>query len=191
MKSETDNSQSSAQSRPFSLWLYLLIVFGLSWPFQIAGVVWRQSLLAVSLLNSASMVMVTVGTYLAGRYVFRDGFAGAGWRWGRWKSHLAVLGLAAVLWIVPTFIDLAAGTLKVPADLNKAKFIWVLLLPVPLLVPAFGEEFGWRGYMLPRLARRFTPRKAVLVHSIIWWAWHIPVLANVGFQAGSATADET
>jgi len=168
MKNEAGNDQSKAQSRPFSLWLYLLIVFGLSWPFQIVSAVWAKSILAAFLLNGASMVMV--GTYLAGKYVFRDGFAGAGWQWGRWRSHLAVLGLAAILWIVPACIDLASGTLKVPADLNKAKFGLVLLLPVLTLVPAFGEEFGWRGYMLPRLARRFTARKAVLFHGIFhYW----------------------
>jgi membrane protease YdiL (CAAX protease family) len=191
MKNEVDNDPSKAPSRRFSLWLYLLIVFGLSWPFQIVSAVWARSVLATTLLNSASMVMVTVGTYLAGKYVFRDGFAGAGWRWGRWKSHLAVLGLAAVLWIAPTLIDLAAGTLDVPTDLNRVKFGWVLLLPLLYLVPAFGEEFGWRGYMLPRLAQRVAPREAVVIHGIIWWAWHIPVLAGTGFQVGAAMTDET
>lgn len=191
MKSEMENDQSTAQSRPFSLWLYLLIVFGLSWPFQIISAVWAKSLLALLLLNGTSMVMVTVGTYLAGRYIFRDGFAGAGWRWGRWKYHLAVVSLAAVLWIVPTFIDLAVGTLKLPDHLNKAKIGWVLLFLSLILVPAFGEEFGWRGYMLPRLAQRFTIHKAVLLHGIVWWAWHIPLLAGTGFQVGTAATDQT
>lgn len=190
MEIEADNEKSRVESRPFSIWLYLLIVFGLSWPFQIISVVWAGSALTAFLLNGTSMVMVTVGTYLTGRWVFRDGFAGAGWSWGRWKSHLAVLGLAAALWILPTVLDLAAGTVEVPADLSKARFAWVLLLPVLTLVPAFGEEFGWRGYMLPRLAQRFTARKAVIVHSIIWWAWHMPFLAGTGYQIGAVSADE-
>jgi uncharacterized protein len=79
----------------FSLSLYLLIVFGLSWPFLIASTLWAGgNLLPTYLLNISSMIMVTVGTYLAGRYVFRDGFAGAGWSWGKPKYYLAVIGLA-------------------------------------------------------------------------------------------------
>jgi uncharacterized protein len=72
------------QTRSFSLRLFLLIVFGLSWPFQIASVMWAGgNLLPTYVLNISSMIMVTVGTYIAGRYVFRDGFAGAleAWPW--------------------------------------------------------------------------------------------------------------
>ena len=40
-------------ARPFSVWLYLLIVFGLSWPFQLASIIWGSgSLLSVYALNS-------------------------------------------------------------------------------------------------------------------------------------------
>lgn len=172
----------------FSLTIYLLIVFILSWPFQIVSAIWVKSLPTLFLLNGTSMIMVTVGTFIAGRYVFGDDFAGAGWRWGRLKYHLAVVGLAALLWIVPTLIDLVVGTLKLPNELHKIQLGWIFLFPIVTLVPGFGEEFGWRGYMLPRLALRYSGRKAVLLHSIIWWAWHLPLLAGTGVKIGIATA---
>ena len=75
--------ESSESTRSFSLVIYLLIVFGLSWPFQIASALWAGgNILPTYVLNISSMIMVTVGTYIAGRYIFRDGFAGAGWSWG-------------------------------------------------------------------------------------------------------------
>ena len=40
------------------------------------------------------------------------------------------------------------------------------------LVPAFGEEFSWRGYLLPRLLKRFTTRRALLVHGFVTCLWH-------------------
>jgi membrane protease YdiL (CAAX protease family) len=60
---------------------------------------------------------------------------------------------------------------------------------VATLLPGFGEEFGWRGYLLPRLAQRYSPRRAVLVHSFITWAWHLPVIVGMGMlTAGNAGA---
>jgi uncharacterized protein len=52
------------------------------------------------------------------------------------------------------------------------------------LLPGFGEEFGWRGYLLPHLVRKHTPRKAILLQSLIWWAWHLPVIVGIGIQQG-------
>lgn len=183
------NKQNSSSPRPFSLWLYLLIVFGLSWPFQIVAAIWGTELLPRYVLHATSMFMVTVGTFTAGRYVFRDGFAGAGWRWGKVRYWLAVIGLVLLLWLVPTILDLLVGTLKLPGRLTTGQVVWVAVFLVNF-VPAFGEEFGWRGYMLPRLAGRYSPRKAVIIHAIIWWAWHLPILVGIAVQAGLAGAEE-
>lgn len=59
------------------------------------------------------------------------------------------------------------------------------LLAAPLLAPvalaantflAFGEEYGWRGYLTPRLARRLGWVGASLVVGALWGLWHAPVL---------------
>lgn len=185
-----DHTNSSSNPRQFSLGLYLLIVFGLSWPFQIAGSIWATDLFSRYVLYSASMVMVTVGTFIAGRYIFRDGFANAGWRWGKPKHYLAVFGLVALLWIFPTLIRILMGTLE-PANLDTTKIVWLFVLPLVTLIPGFGEEFGWRGYMLPHLARRLSARKAVALHALIWWAWHLPAIVGNRVQVVVASAAET
>ncbi len=179
---------SSPSSRPFSLGLYLLIVFGLSWPFQIASAAWAMDMFSRYILNSASMVMVTVGTFIAGRYIFRDGFANVGWQWGKPKHYLAVVGLIVLLWVFPTLIRLVLGTVE-SSSVDRTQIVWLFVLPLVTLIPGFGEEFGWRGYMLPHLFR-LGARKAVALHAIIWWAWHLPVLVGTGIQAGIAGAGE-
>ena len=175
-----------ASTRSFSLSLYLLIVFGLSWPFLIASGLWAGgNLLPTYLLNISSMIMVTVGTYIAGRYVFRDGFAGAGWSWGKPEYYLVVIGLALLLWVVPTIFDVALGLSKLPVRITPSQIAWVFVLLFVTLIPGFGEEFGWRGYMLPRLAQRYGARNGVLLHGAVWWAWHLPVLISGAAAYGS------
>lgn len=171
----------SSQPRPFSPGLYLLVVFALSWPFQIAGAVWADDLLGRYSLTSVSMVMVAVGTFICGQFIFRDGFAGAGWHWGKVRHYLAVIGLVLFLWVVPSLIALGMGR-SMPSSLNTGQIIWIFVLLFVTLIPGFGEEFGWRGYLLPHLARRFTIRKAVILHAVIWWVWHLPVLIGAAAQ---------
>jgi membrane protease YdiL (CAAX protease family) len=133
------------------------------------------------------MTMVGVGAFLCGRYVFRDGFADAGWRWGEAWYYLAIVGLVFVLWVVPTFVDLAVGNVICPdAQVgSRAVGLWVFL-SVTLLLPSLGAELGWRGYLLPHLFKRMSHRKAILTHGAIWSAWHLPLLIGIGVNAGMA-----
>jgi membrane protease YdiL (CAAX protease family) len=45
----------------------------------------------------------------------------------------------------------------------------------------FGEEFGWRGYLLPRLAPLGGVWAAVIT-GIIWGLWHAPLIVLAGYN---------
>ena len=48
--------------------------------------------------------------------------------------------------------------------------LWVMLV----IVNGFGEETGWRGYLLPHLQRRWSPLVSSLIIGAVWCAWHVP-----------------
>ncbi|WP_010297354.1 CPBP family intramembrane glutamic endopeptidase [Clostridium senegalense] len=60
--------------------------------------------------------------------------------------------------------------------------IHLITLPVLLVfnlffefIMFFGEEFGWRGYLQPRLQSIFGKRLGVLILGAIWGIWHLPL----------------
>ena len=171
-------------TRPFSIGLYLVIVFAFSWPFQLAFVFLGDPFRPILLM---SMIMAGVGTFVAGRYVFRDGFEDAGWRRGRSRHYVLACGLPLLLWLVPVIIENASGLRSETWEARWATMVVNFITSfVITLVPALGEEFSWRGYLLPRLLERFTTRQALLFHGFVTWMWHVPFIVTMGFGLGAA-----
>jgi uncharacterized protein len=90
---------------------------------------------------------------------------GVRWRFGLGWYAVAIF-LTPLLWAIALAIGriLGAGVPEVRLD---------FLIPVA----AIGEEFGWRGYALPRLQHRMRPLPASLLIGILWAAWHLPYYA--------------
>lgn len=58
-----------------------------------------------------------------------------------------------------------------------------LAASVVFFFPAFGEEWGWRGYMMPKLLELMPKPAAIVVGGIIWGLWHAP-LTVIGHNFG-------
>jgi len=58
----------------------------------------------------------------------------------------------------------------------------VLIAPIINSIATFGEEFGWRAYLLPKLMP-LGGRKAMLLIGLIWGIWHWPVIL-MGYEYG-------
>ncbi|MCR5267359.1 MAG: CPBP family intramembrane metalloprotease [Lachnospiraceae bacterium] len=58
----------------------------------------------------------------------------------------------------------------------------VILGPVMNIFTSFGEEWGWRGYLLPKLMKSMPLVPSVLLSGVIWGLWYIPfVIAGLNY----------
>lgn len=44
-----------------------------------------------------------------------------------------------------------------------------------LVTGPLGEEFGWRGFLLPRLLQRYSALTSALLLGVMWEIWHFPL----------------
>lgn len=49
------------------------------------------------------------------------------------------------------------------------------------MIFTFGEEFGWRGYLLPRLSPLGGIQAAILT-GVVWGLWHAPIIVLNGYN---------
>jgi hypothetical protein len=93
--------------------------------------------------------------------------------------YYAVALIAPIAFMsVLAFVFLQTGLAKFATMAEPLTVIIVPLLLVALLLESvlgFGEEYGWRGYLLPRLMP-LGEVPASLLLGIVWGVWHLPVV---------------
>ncbi|MCI8366044.1 MAG: CPBP family intramembrane metalloprotease [Eggerthellaceae bacterium] len=64
------------------------------------------------------------------------------------------------------------------SELSTIAFVQLALVPIaPALnvFTCFGEEWGWRGYLLPHMLEKRSATFTIVVSGIIWGLWHAPI----------------
>jgi membrane protease YdiL (CAAX protease family) len=92
-------------------------------------------------------------------------------------ASLLASGVAVVLgWPPPDFASPpAVDALSLPAGMDPWLVLPVVFFQSLLLGSAMGEEFGWRGYLLPRLQARVDALRGGLLVGVVWGVWHLPL----------------
>ncbi|RKT85829.1 CAAX protease self-immunity [Saccharopolyspora antimicrobica] len=184
------------------LWVFLAVALGGAW--LIAAPLWLGLTSSFVLIASAMMFTPALGVLavrlLDRRTPAREWARETGLTFGPRPKRTVVLLLAAWFGTVlfsalavavsaalgllaldlEEFSLLAAtvGDLGAPVGVGSVVAIqlvaMVLIAPLINSVLAFGEEWGWRGWLLPRLAERGV-WPALLISGVIWGVWHAPL----------------
>lgn len=99
-------------------------------------------------------------------------------RWSRaWRAYLFAVLLPTALVTTAIVTNEVTGLGRFSA---AGSSVLQVILAVVLIIPiatasALGEEYGWRGYLLPRLLQGNEIR-ATLVTGFVWALWHLPLL---------------
>jgi membrane protease YdiL (CAAX protease family) len=119
-----------------------------------------------------------VGIALTARYEGRGGLRRLAqrlipWRSAAWWYLSVVIGYAAITaaaWQAVMYFGSAAG-----AVVDWPQFFSSLLPALARDPGPLGEEFGWRGFALPKLLERYSPLKSTLILGLIHAIWHLPL----------------
>jgi len=76
---------------------------------------------------------------------------------------------------IPVLVSLAILT-SLSFDISKFGLRTTQLLPqiVVIVLIAIGEEYGWRGFLLPRLMKKLNVFYSSIILGLIWGVWHFP-----------------
>ncbi len=186
-------------------WITALIIYltgGLADGIKLApGLPLALILLAVPYMWAPALANILT------RLITREGWKDVGIRphfkqgWPYWllgwvvPGLLTIIGAAVFFLIFPQYFDPALGTVreglaKTPALSKLSPWTFailetmggILISPIANSIATFGEEFGWRAYLLPKLMP-LGWRKAVLLLGAIWGIWHWPVIF-MGYEYG-------
>jgi uncharacterized protein len=105
--------------------------------------------------------------------VSRQGLRGSLGPLGPRRLYAMAVLIPALFTLVAALLAAVIGSGRVVTGTGKPLWSVVPVLLAGTLLSVFGEEYGWRGYLLPRLLPLGELRASLLV-GVIWGVWHFP-----------------
>jgi uncharacterized protein len=177
-------------NKSYSLVYFFILTFVFSW------LVWIPA--ALNSMGRLTLPFPTMMLVLFGAHGPLVAALMLTYKAGRWNAVKALLRagfdlrLKLVWWLVILSLPIALGWLAVwvSAQQNGFEFDRTLLSQPAMILPtffvlfffggSFQEEFGWRGFALPKLLETNNPIIASLILGVIWGVWHYPLFHIAG-----------
>lgn len=184
------------------IWLFLIITFVMTYAWTI-GLIWprtlgidlltlpQEELVINTSLTAVLMFFPALGVLIT-RLITREGFKDSMLRLNLkgnvryyligWFGPMVLTILGALLYfmVFPSeFTPDSYLTQMAAQPMPPAALVVVMLLsPWLNLIPCLGEEWGWRGYLLPKVAQRMKFLPTILLTGFIWGIWHAPIIVT-------------
>ena len=164
--------------------LYFTLVFAVSWALWFAanaatGPIVRTVLIYAGVFTPGIVALALTrlrhGASGVQRLVARLVKFDVGLRW----FAFALFFIAAVKLLVAVIVRVVTGVWPVFGT-EPIPLMFVAAIGSTLIGGQIGEELGWRGYALPRLARPLGLGPASIGLGAIWAAWHVPLFHILG-----------
>ena len=169
---------------------YFVAAYGFTWLFhgsiRALGLTFSVELKPATALYMMGLLgplagALSVSMYYGGRKAASELLRSAlRWRFG-------VVWYLCALFLIPGMLFVSIVLLNRGIPHPSEWLTFPALLIAGQLWVVIGEEYGWRGFALPRLQARFGSLGASLVLGFLWSSWHLPMF----FTPGSPQYTET
>ncbi len=167
---------------------FLALTFGLSSIFYVFFA-HAKTLSAGGGIYVAMLMWCPGVSALVTRLIFQHNVRGEGWKWAPIRFELLGYTLpvayAAAAYSAVWLFDFGRVDL---ARFHSPALRFITLGLAINLAFALGEELGWRGFLVPKLAEGLTFTRTALVSGIIWSSWHVPLIIFADYNGGTPTA---
>jgi membrane protease YdiL (CAAX protease family) len=157
------------------------VSFALTWACQLPGILVLRAQLPVPPIVMGMMALASAGPSLVALWFWileRKSLQLTAPERRAWSHSTWLLWTCALLFN-PAAHLLGSGVLYSLGQYEAQHLLYLPLRPEELaiaVIAPLGEDFGFRGYALPRLQTRLSPLTASLCIGVAWALWHIPTL---------------
>ena len=179
--------------------LTLLLVLPLEWLNHHAQGNGTRTLTTAVMWSPALAAVITL-------LLFREDIGTLGWRWGSWRYICWGLFIP-VLYALPAYLAIwvsgvggfynsdfvAAASRDYGFGGTSAGFLGFVLVVITAgliqsISRALGEELGWRGFLVPQLAKVCGFTGVCLISGLLWAAWHYPAMLLGEYSSATTPA---
>lgn len=130
----------------------------------------RDPAFVIGLVDNYTPLLAAVIMLL---FVSREGLRGSLGPPGPGRLYALAVLIPALFTLVAALVAAVIGSGRVATGTSKPLWSVLPVLLAGTLLSVFGEEYGWRGYLLPKLLPLGELRASLIVGGI-WGVWHFP-----------------